>query len=164
MTLVLGSATAAKTLQAPLLAVRMTVSMIEQKGKGWGSSAQYGNMILKSASWEFETDPLPRFVEDGTAIFVNGVNLSGLPSSRNLFTLTKAVPVRGLELSGVKGEGTNARGSGLLGALGRAAQGADAPADAYIDIQPANFTAQITQGGLQVLGLFVKAMTAPDGK
>jgi hypothetical protein len=73
MTLVLGSATAAKTLQAPLLAVRMTVSMIEQKGKGWGSSAQYGNMILKSASWEFETDPLPRFVEDGTAIFVNGV-------------------------------------------------------------------------------------------
>jgi len=164
MTLVLGSATAAKTLQAPLLAVRMTVSMIEQKGKGWGSSAQYGNMILKSASWEFETNPLPRFVEDGTAIFVNGVNLSGLPSSRNLFTLTKAVPVRGLELSGVKGEGTNARGSGLLGALGRAAQGADAPADAYIDIQPANFTAQITQGGLQVLGLFVKAMTAPDGK
>ncbi len=164
MTLVLGSATAAKTLQAPLLAVRMTVSMIEQKGKGWGSSAQYGNMILKSASWEFETDPLPRFVEDGTAVFVNGVNLSGLPSSRNLFMLTRPVPVLGLEMSGAKGQGASARGAGLLGALGRSAQGADAPADAYIDIQPENFTTRITQGGLQVLGLFVKAMTAPEGK
>jgi hypothetical protein len=165
MTLVLGSATAAKALQAPLLAVRLTVSMIEQKGKGWGSSAQYGNMILKSASWEFDTDPLPRFVEGGTAIFVNGVNLSGLPSSRNLFTLTKPVPVLGLELSGVKGGGTNARGSGLLGALGRAVQGAEtSDADAYIDIQPENFTAQITKGGQQVLGLFVKAMTTSEGK
>jgi hypothetical protein len=122
-------------------------------------------MILKSASWEFDTDPLPRFVEGGTAIFVNGVNLSGLPSSRNLFTLTKPVPVLGLELSGVKGGGTNARGSGLLGALGRAVQGAEtSDADAYIDIQPENFTAQITKGGQQVLGLFVKAMTTSEGK
>ena len=164
MTLVLGSATVAKALQAPLLAVRLTVSMIEQKGKGWGSSAQYGNMILKSASWEFDTDPLPRFVQDGSAVFVNGVNLSGLPSSRNLFTLTKAVPVRGLELSGVKGEGVSARGSGLLGAVGRAVQGADAPADAYIDIQPDNFVAQITKVGSEVLALFVQAMTAKEAK
>ncbi len=164
MTLVLGSATAAKALQAPLLAVRMTVSMIEQKGKGWGSSAQYGNMILKSASWEFETDPLPRFVEEGTAVFVNGPNLSGLPSSRSLLTLSKPFPVPGLELSGVKGEGASARGSGLLGALARGAQGADAPADAYIDIQPPNFTAQVTKSGSQVLGLFVQAMTAQGAK
>lgn len=161
-TVVLGSATAAKALQAPLVNVRMTLSMVEPKGKGWGSSAQFGNMVQKTASWTFEADPLPRFVDGGTAVMVHGVNLSGLPSSKNVITLVKPVPITGLQLSSEKGEGgASARGSGLLGAIGRAAGGTDQAADAYIDIDPANFSACVTEGGNKVMALFAKALTTP---
>jgi hypothetical protein len=159
--LVLGSATAAKALQAPILNVRLTVSMVEQKGKGWGSSAQFGNLVHKTASWQFDGDPMPRFVEDATALMVHGVNLSGLPSSRNVLSLVKPVPITGLQLSAEKGDGAgSARGSGLLGAIGRAAGGTDKAADAYLDIDPANFTSRVTDGGTRVLELFAKALTA----
>jgi hypothetical protein len=159
--LVLGSAMAAKALQAPVLNVRLTVSMVEQKGKGWGSSAQFGNLVHKTASWQFDGDPMPRFVEDATTLMVHGVNLSGLPSSRNVLSLVKPVPITGLQLSAEKGDGaSSARGSGLLGAIGRAAGGTDKAADAYLDIDPANFTNRVTDGGTRVLDLFVKALTA----
>jgi hypothetical protein len=158
---VLGSATAAKALQAPLINVRMTVSMVEQKGKGWGSSAQFGNMIHKTASWSFEGDPMPRFVDGGTAMMVHGVNLSGLPSSKNVITLAKSVPITGLQLTSEKGEGTSARGSGLLGAIGRAAGGTDQGADAYIDVDPANFSTCVVEGGTRVVNLFARALTTP---
>jgi hypothetical protein len=161
-TVVLGSATAAKALQAPLISVRMTVSMVVQKGKGWGSSAQFGNMVHKTASWTFESDPLPRFVDGGTAVMVHGPNLSGLPSSKNVITLVKPVPIAGLQLSSEKGEGgASARGSGLLGAIGRATGGTDQAADAYIDVDPGNFSTSVTEGGTKVLDLFAKALTTP---
>lgn len=158
---VLGSATTAKTLQAPLLHVKLALSMVELKGRGWGGSSQFGNLTLKSASWTFGADPLPRFVEGATAMLVAGGDLSGQPSSRGLLTLAKAVPVTGLELAASAGEGGNSRGSGLLGALGRAVSGTDTTAaDAYLDVEPANFTERVAQGGGQVLRLFVQAMTA----
>ncbi len=160
-TVVLGGATAAKALQAPLINVRMTVSMVEQKGKGWGSSAQFGNMVHKTASWSFEADPLPRFVEGGSAVMVHGVNLSGLPSSKNVITLVKPVAIVGLQLSAEKSGSTSARGSGLLGAIGRAAGGTDQAADAYIDVDPGNFSTSVTEGGTKVLDLFAKSLAAP---
>jgi hypothetical protein len=160
-TVVLGGATAAKALQAPLINVRITVSMVEQKGKGWGSSAQFGNMVHKTAAWTFEADPLPRFVEGGSAVMVHGLNLSGLPSSKNVITLVKPVPIVGLQLSAEKSGSTSARGAGLLGAIGRAAGGTDQPADAYIDVDPGNFSASVTEGGTKVLDLFAKALTTP---
>lgn len=160
-TVVLGSATAAKALQAPLISVRMTVSMVEQKGKGWGSSAQFGNMVVKTASWTFEGDPMPRFVDGGTAVMVHGVNLSGLPSSKNVLTLVKSVPITGLQITAENGGGTSARGSGLLGAIGRAASGTDQGADAYIDVDPANFSTCVVDSGTKVVGLLARALTAP---
>jgi len=160
-TVVLGGATAAKALQAPLINVRMTVSMVEQKGKGWGSSAQFGHMVHKTASWSFEADPLPRFVEGGSAVMVHGVNLSGLPSSKNVITLVKPVAIVGLQLSAEKSGSTSARGSGLLGAIGRAAGGTDQAADAYIDVDPGNFSASVTEGGTKVLDLFARSLTTP---
>lgn len=157
---VLGGATAAKTLQAPLLHVKMALAMVEIKGKGWGGSSQFGNLTLKSASWQFDADPLPRFVEGGTAVLVSGADLSGQPSARGLLALSKPVPVTGLELEATAGEGGNARGSGLLGALGRLASGSNVTAaDAYLDVQPGNFSDRVTEGATQVLRLFVKALT-----
>lgn len=157
---VLGGATAAKTLQAPLLHVKMALAMVELKGRGWGGSSQFGNLTLKSASWQFEADPLPRFVEGGTALLVSGADLGGQPSSRSLLALSKAVPVTGLELTASQGEGGNSRGSGLLGALGRMVSGSEASAaDAYLDVQPANFSEKVAEGGTQVLRLFVKSLT-----
>lgn len=157
-TVVLGSATAAKSLQAPLINVRMTISMVEQKGKGWGSSAQFGNMVHKTASWSFEGDPMPRFVDGGTAVMVHGLNLSGLPSSKNVITLAKSVPITGLQLSAENGGGTSARGSGLLGALGRAAGGTEQGADAYIDVDAANFSSCAVADGTKVVNLFARAL------
>ena len=157
----LGSATAAKSLQAPLLNLRLTVAMVEQKGKGWGSSAQFGNLVHKTANWQFESDPLPRYVDGGTLLMVHGVNLSGLPSSKNVLTLVKPVAITGLQLTAEKGEGVSARGSGLLGAIGRAAGGTDQAADAYLDIVPANFSSRLTEGGTKVLELFATALAQP---
>ena len=161
-TVVLGGAQAAKALQAPLINVRMTVAMVEPKGKGFGGTSQFGNMVVKSASWQFGADVVPRFVDGGSAVMVHGVVLNGLPSSHNVITLVKAVPITGLELSSEKGEGgASARGSGLLGAIGRAVGGTDQAADAYIDIEPANFSTSVVVGGTKVLDLFAKALTAP---
>lgn len=160
MKVVLGGATTAKTLQAPLLHVKLALSMVELKGRGWGGSSQFGNLTVKSASWNFDADPLPRFVEGGTAVLVSGADLSGQPQPRGLLTLAKAIPVTGLELTASAGEGGNARGSGLLGALARAASGTNTTAaDAYLDVEPANFSARVADGAGQVLRLFVQAMT-----
>ncbi len=161
-TLVLGGATAAKALQAPLINVRMTMAMVEPKGKGSGRTSQFGNMVTKTASWEFGGDALPRFVEGGTALMVHGLSLNGLPSSKNVITLIKPVAITGLQLTAERGEGgTSARGSGLLGAIARATGGTDQAADAYIDIDPGNFSTCVTEGGTKVLDLFAKALTAP---
>jgi hypothetical protein len=161
-TLVLGGATAAKALQAPLINVRMTVAMVEPKGKGSGRTSQFGNMVTKTASWEFGADALPRFVEGGSAVMIHGLSLNGQPSSKNVITLVKPVAITGLQLSAEKGEGgASARGSGLLGAIGRAAGGTDQAADAYVDIDPGNFSTSVTEGGTRVLDLFAKALTTP---
>jgi hypothetical protein len=161
-TVVLGGATAAKALQAPLINVRMTVAMVEPKGKGSGRTSQFGNMVTKTASWEFGADALPRFVDGGSAVMVHGLGLSGLPSQKNVLTLVKPVAIAGLQLSAEKGEGSmSARGSGLLGAIGRAAGGTDQAADAYVDIDPGNFSTAVTEGGTKVLDLFAKALTTP---
>jgi hypothetical protein len=160
-TVVLGGAVAAKALQAPLINVRMTVSMVEPKGKGWGSSAQYGNMVYKTASWSFGGDPMPRFVDGGTAVMVHGTNLNGLPSSKNVITLVKPVPIIGLQLSSEQAGGNSARGAGLLGAISRAAGGTDQAADAYIDVDPGNFSSCVSEGGAKVTELFAKALTTP---
>jgi hypothetical protein len=161
-TVVLGGAVAAKALQAPLINVRMTVSMVEPKGKGSGSSSQFGNMVTKTASWQFGADALPRFVEGGSAVMVHGTNLNGLPSQHNVIRLIKPVPITGLQLSSEKGEGgVSARGSGLLGAIGRAVGGTDQAADAYIDVEPANFSSSLSEGGAKVTELFAKALTSP---
>lgn len=157
---VLGGATTAKTLQAPLLHVKLALSMVELKGRGWGGSSQFGNLTVKSASWDFGADPLPRFVEGGTAVLVSGADLSGQPQPKGLLTLAKAIPVTGLELAASAGEGGNSRGSGLLGALGRAVSGTNTTAaDAYLDVEPANFSDRVADGAAQVLRLFVQAMT-----
>jgi hypothetical protein len=161
-TMVLGGAQAAQALQAPLINVRMTVAMVEPKGKGSFSSTHFGNVITKTASWEFDADMSPRFVEAGSVVMVHGVVLNGLPSSHNVITLVKPVPITGLDLSRERGEGgASARGSGLLGAIGRAAGGTDKAADAYVDIDPANFSSNVVVGGTKVLDLFAKALTTP---
>jgi hypothetical protein len=161
-TVVLGGAQAAKALQAPLINVRTTVAMVEPKGKGSFSSSQFGNMVTKTSSWEFDADVTPRFVEAGSAVMVHGVVLNGLPSSHNVIRLVKPVAITGLELSSERGAGgSSARGSGLLGALGRAVGGTDAAADAYVDIEPANFSNSVVAGGTKVVDLFAKALTAP---
>ncbi len=166
MTLILGAAKAAQAWSAPLLNVRLTVSMVEQKGKGWGSSSSRPDFLLnrwvtlKTSTWEFSSDPYARFVEEGTAMNLTNARLSLSPDP-NLLKLTQPVPIVGLELSGAKGEGVSSRGSGLLGALGRAAGGSDAGgADAYIDVEPANFSQKVTEGGSQVLKLFVEALVS----
>jgi hypothetical protein len=161
-TMVLGSATAAKALQAPLINVRMTVALVEPKGKGSGRTSQFGKLVTKTASWEFGGDGLPRFVEGGTALMVHGLGLNGLPSQHNILRLVKPVAINGLLLTAEKGEGSmSARGSGLLGAIGRAAGGTDQAADAYVDIDPSNFSASVADGGSRVLDLFAKALTTP---
>ena len=161
-TVVLGSAQAAKALQAPLINVRMTVAMVEPKGKGSFSSSQFGNMVTKTSSWEFDADVTPRFVEGGSAVMVHGVVLNGLPSAHNVIRLVKPVAITGLQLSSEKGEGgVSARGSGLLGAIGRAAGGTDQAADAYIDIDAGNFTTSVSEGGAKVTELFARALTSP---
>jgi hypothetical protein len=161
-TVVLGGAQAAQALQAPLINVRMTVAMVEPKGKGSFSSSQFGNMVTKTSSWEFDADVTPRFVDGGSAVMVHGVLLNGLPSSHNVIRLVKPVAITGLELSSERGEGgASARGSGLLGALGRAAGGTNQAADAYVDIEPANFSNSVVVGGTKVVDLFAKALTAP---
>jgi len=88
--------------------------------------------------------------------------LNGLPSAHNVIRLVKPVPITGLQLSSEKGEGgASARGSGLLGAIGRAAGGTDQAADAYIDIDPANFSTSVSDGGALVTELFAWALTTP---
>jgi hypothetical protein len=148
--------------KAPLINVRTTVAMVEPKGKGSGRTSQFGNMVTKTASWEFGADVQPRFVDGGSAVMVHGLGLSGLPSQKNVLTLVKPVAITGLQLSAESGEGgASARGSGLLGAIGRAAGGTDQAADAYVDIDPGNFSSSATAAGTKVLDLFAKALTTP---
>lgn len=162
LTMVLGSATAAKAMQAPLINVRMTVAMVEPKGKGSFRSSQFGNMVTKTSSWEFDADVTPRFVDGGSAVMVHGVVLNGLPSAHNVIRLVKPVAITGLNLSSERGEGGgSARGSGLFGALGRAMGGTDKAADAYVDVDPGNFSTSVAAGGGKVLDLFAKALTTP---
>lgn len=93
---------------------------------------------------------------------VHGVVLYGLPSAHHVIRLVKPAPITGLELSSERGEGgASARGSGLLGALARATGGTDKPADAYVDIVPANFSSSVVAGGSKVMDLFTKGLTAP---
>jgi hypothetical protein len=146
-TLVLGAAKAASALQAALLNVRLTVSMIEPKGKGYGNSGY--------SRWEFDADPSPRFVEGGTTVTLSHA------TDANLLRLAKPVPIAGIDFKGAKGEGgASSRGSGLLGAIGRAISGGDAEgADAYVDIEPASFSNQVGAQGRRVLRLFIESMT-----
>ncbi len=164
MTLVLGAGKAAQALKAPMLNVRLTVALAEQKGKGWGSVATRPDFVLNrwvrigEARWEFDTDPYPRFVEEGTAVTMTNTTMDIAPSPF-VMQLKQAVPIVGLEIRGVKGEGVSSRGSGLLGALGRAAGGTEAaPADAYLDIEPANFAARLVEDGRPVIRVFVDAI------
>ena len=92
---------------------------------------------------------------------VHCVNLSDLPSSKNVITLVKPVAIVGLQLSAEKSGSTSARGAGLPGAIGRAAGGTDQAADAYIDVGPRNFSNSVTEGGTKVVGLFAKSLTTP---
>lgn len=131
----------AKAWKVPVLNVRMTVSMITQKGTSY------------TTSWKFKTDLYPRFVEGGTLITV-------FDDSDKRFVLTRPVVIKDLEITGTEGGGAGARGSGLFGALGRAVGGSkDMKADCYIDVNPDNFTARVNGRGKEVARLFIEAMS-----
>jgi hypothetical protein len=157
----LGGAKLSYGLQAALLNVRLTLSMAEPKGKGSGGVSAFGNLRIASASWQFEADPDPRFVEGGSQM---QVSLSGneYNADRAGVVLSRPVPITGLTLSAAAGEGGNARGSGLLGALSRAVGGtADSAADAYLEVDPADFSPRATVEGRRVLRGFIAAMSKP---
>lgn len=164
MTLVLGPGKVAQSLKAGMLNVRLTIAMVEQKGKGWGGVSARPDFVLNrwvrtaSSGWEFETDPFARYVEAGTlfALTNGGTDLNPNPW---VMALSQPVPIVGLEISGTKGEGGNARGSGLLGAIARAATGGDTTAaDLYIDVQPANFVERSLTDGKRVVRLMTEAI------
>lgn len=165
MTLVLGAGKMAQALQAPLLNVRLSVALAEQKGRGWGGASARPDFVLnrwvrtQSARWEFQTDPFVRFVEQGTRITLTnpGMDLQPAPAS---FVLAQPVAISGVELEGVAGDGGNARGSGLLGALGRAVSGSNqASADLYLDVNAANLSERLIADGKPVLRVLVQALT-----
>lgn len=165
MTLVLGAGKMAQVLQAPLLNVRMSVALAEQKGRGWGGVSSRPDFVLnrwvktKSARWEFQTDPFVRYVEQGTRITLTnpGMDLQPAPTS---FVLTQPAAISGVEIDGVAGEGGNARGSGLLGALGRAVSGSNQTnADLYLEVNAANLSDRLIADGKPVLRVLVQALT-----
>jgi hypothetical protein len=157
----LGGAKASFGLKAALLNVRLTLSMTEPKGKGSGGVSTFGNLRIASASWQFEADPNPRFVEGGSQLQLSLGN-NEYSADRAGFVLAKAVPIEGLALTASAGEGGNARGSGLLGALSRAVSGtADQAADAYLDVDPAEFSPRAAAEGRRVLRGFVAAIAKP---
>lgn len=167
MVMVLGPSKIAQALQSGLLNVRLTVALVEQKGKGWGGTSVRPDFVLNrwvktaEASWQFETDPYARWVEEGTQLMLSNPNGEFNPNPFVL-ALKQPVPIAGLEMSGAKGAGGNARGSGLLGALGRAVSSADAaPADLYIDVNAANFAERLLAEGRPLMKLFAEALAAP---
>jgi hypothetical protein len=132
--------------EIPLLNVRMTISMITQKGSGY--AGYYSN------NYSFKTDLYPRFVEDATLVSV----LTDDDDDR--ISLTQPVVIKGLTITGTEGSGAGARGSGIFGAIGRAVGGsADKPADTYIDIDADNFASNVTARGREVARLFIEKLT-----
>lgn len=136
----------AEDWEVPLLNVRLTISMITQKGSGY--AGYYSN------NYSFKTDLYPRFVEDGTLVSV----LTDDDDDR--ISLTQPAVIKGLTITGSEGSGAGARGSGLFGVIGRAVGGsADKPADTYIDIDADNFSASVNTRGKELAKLFVDALT-----
>jgi hypothetical protein len=167
MTMVLGPGKVAQALKAGMLNLRLTVALVEQKGKGWGGVSARPDFVLNrwvktaEANWQFETDPYARWVADGTQFMLSNGD-GGLNPNPYVVALKQAVPIVGLEIKGTKGEGGNARGSGLLGAIGRAATGGAATgADLYIDVNADNLAERLIADGRPVMKLFAAALSSP---
>lgn len=166
MTMVLGPGKVAQASKAGMLNVRLTVALVEQKGKGWGGMSARPDFVLNrwvktaEAGWQFETDPYARFVADGTVMMLSNGD-GGLNPNPYVVALRQPVPIVGLEMAGAKGEGGNARGSGLFGALGRAVAGGSekSAADLYVDVKADNLVERLVQDGRPVLRLFADALT-----
>ncbi|MBK9251417.1 MAG: hypothetical protein IPM70_05730 [Proteobacteria bacterium] len=151
----------AQALNAPLLDVRLTVALSALKGTvsnsgggsyGIGTSAIATN--AQSTAFRFDADLYPRFVDGG--------NLVALitPKGGTIYKLEKPVIIKDLAFSLEEGSGNSSRGSGLFGAIGRAAGGQkNMDADAYIDLQAADFSAKMTSRGKEIAHLFVEALT-----
>jgi hypothetical protein len=166
MALVLGPGKLAQALKAPMLNVRLTVALAEQKGKGWGGASARPDFVLNrwvrtaESRWEFETDPFVRFVEGATQMTLTNPGMDLQPAP-NALRLKQALPIAGVALQGVKGEGGNARGSGLLGALGRAVGGGgkEAPADLYLDVDGEAFVERLVVEGRPLMKAYAEALT-----
>jgi hypothetical protein len=140
----------AEDWKIPLINVRLTMSMITQKGSS--SSYSYGGM--NTSNYKFKTDIYPRFVEEGTMVSVL------TDDDDNKVVLTQPAVIKGLQIAGSDGNGAGARGSGIFGVLGRAIGGsADKPADTYIDVDEANFASTVTVRGRELAHLFIEALT-----
>jgi hypothetical protein len=141
-----------RALDAPLLDVRLTFAMAAIKGSVSNSGGVGYN--LQTTSFEFEADMYPRFVDGG--------NMVALITSKGgtIYTLKKPVLIKDLAFAVDKGKGTDSRGTGLLGAIGRAAGGqANQDADAYIDLKADDAGGKLTGRGREILHLMVEAMT-----
>lgn len=139
------------TLGVPLLNVRMTVALSALKGTVRNSGTIYSQ--YQSTSFEFDADFYPRWVESGTLVTV--LQNSGDAT----FALAKPVLIKDLSAKIEKG-GSGSRGSGLLGALGRAVGGsASMDADAYIDLPAEDFGPKLVSRGREVAHVLVQAMT-----
>jgi hypothetical protein len=69
------------------------------------------------------------------------------------------VLIKDLKLALEKGDGTNSRGAGLLGAIGRATGGqSEMGADAYINLQADELSTKMTARGKEIVHLLVEAM------
>lgn len=147
-TLVAGRMKMAKAVKVPLLDVRLTVSMVTQKG----TSQDHTGVTQDTSSFKFKSDVYPRFVEQGTRV--------SIVADGDAYSLTKPVVIKDLAYTGESSGDTSTRGSGLFGMLGRAVGGSEAlAADAYIDVQPDDFTARVSGRGKEVVHLLVEAMT-----
>lgn len=145
-TLVAGRMKMAKAVKVPLLDVRLTLSMVTQQG----TSQDHSN----SSTFKFKSDIYPRLVEQGTRVSIVA------DGDANTYSLTKPVGIKDLAYTGESSGDTSARGSGLFGMLGRVVGGSEAlAADAYIDVQPDDFTARVSGRGKEVVHLLVDAMT-----
>lgn len=164
MAMVLGPGKVAEALKAGMLNVRLTVALVEQKGRGWGGVSARPDFVLNrwvktaEANWQFETDPYARYVADGTVMLLT--NGDGTLYGKHYgAALKQPVPIVGLEIKGTKGEGGNARGSGLLGAIGRAVTSGDTTgADLYIDVSADNLAERLVADGRPVMKLFAGAL------
>jgi hypothetical protein len=151
MTLAMAPVKISNTLNVPLIDVRMTVAMASPKG----SVSSYGSRYSYSQSDDFKFKPefFPRFVEAGTLATV-------IKNGNGTYSLSQPVIIKDVGFSVAQGAGGGARGSGLLGALGRAIGGqAKSDADVYIDVKAEDAGARITSRGREVAKLLVEAMT-----